>query len=74
VHEFLAEPVTAKALHERLASVLLNSPPMVKRDDHYGPAPRKLQRPPPDFQDLRRQGDPGAKAVASRRSTGQPRM
>jgi two-component system, chemotaxis family, chemotaxis protein CheY len=74
VHEFLAEPVTAKALHERLASVLLNSPPMAKRDDHYRPAPRKLQHPRPDFQDLQRQGDPGAKAVASRRSTGQPRM
>src|SRR5260370_41961688 len=63
-HEFLAEPVTAKALHERLASVLLNSPPMLQRDDHYGPAPRKVQHPRPDLHDLQRHGAPAATTSA----------
>jgi DNA-binding response OmpR family regulator len=31
VHEFLVKPVSGKALHERLVSVLLNPRPMVKR-------------------------------------------
>jgi len=61
VHEFLVKPVSGKALHERLASVLMNPRPMVMRGDYYGPAPRKLSRPTPE---------PGA----TRRSTGQPRM
>jgi two-component system, chemotaxis family, chemotaxis protein CheY len=61
VHEFLVKPVSGKALHERLASVLMNPRPMVKRGDYYGPAPRKLSRSTPE---------PGA----TRRSTGQPRM
>jgi two-component system, chemotaxis family, chemotaxis protein CheY len=39
VHEFLAKPVSGKALHERLVSVLLNPRPMVKRGDNYGPRP-----------------------------------
>src|SRR3984893_2059404 len=50
VHEFLLKPVSAKALYDRLVSVLLNPRPMVKRGDYYGPAPRKLPRPTPDFQ------------------------
>jgi CheY-like chemotaxis protein len=52
VHEFLVKPVSGKALYERLASVLLNPRPMVKRGDYYGPAPRKTLRPKPEYQDL----------------------
>jgi two-component system chemotaxis response regulator CheY len=40
VHEFLVKPVSGKALYERLASVLLNPRPMVKRGDYHDPAPR----------------------------------
>jgi two-component system, chemotaxis family, chemotaxis protein CheY len=57
VHEFLLKPVSAKALYDRLVSVLLNPRPMVKRGDYYGPAPRKLPRPTPDLQILERHGD-----------------
>jgi CheY-like chemotaxis protein len=42
VHEFLLKPVSGQALHARLASVLLNPRPMVRRGDYYGPQPRKI--------------------------------
>jgi two-component system, chemotaxis family, chemotaxis protein CheY len=42
VHEFLVKPVSGKALHERLLSVLVHPRPMVKRGSYYGPAPRAL--------------------------------
>jgi two-component system chemotaxis response regulator CheY len=42
VHEFLLKPVSAQALHARLASVLLQPRPMVHRGDYYGPQPRKM--------------------------------
>jgi two-component system chemotaxis response regulator CheY len=61
VREFLVKPVSGKALHERLASVLLNPRPMAKRGDEDRPAPRRLSRAAPA-------------AGASRRSTGQPRI
>src|SRR6267154_1475098 len=57
VHEFLVKPVSGKALHERLASVLLNPRPMVMRGDYYGPAPRKLGRRMPAVLDLEPLGD-----------------
>lgn len=43
VHEFLLKPVSAKALKERLVSVLLAPRPMVRRGDYYGPEPRTGQ-------------------------------
>ena len=48
VHEFLLKPVSSKALLDRIATVLLNPPPMVKRGDYYGPAPRPLSTYKPD--------------------------
>jgi two-component system, chemotaxis family, chemotaxis protein CheY len=57
VHEFLVKPVSGKALHERLASVLVNPRPMLKRGDYYGPAPRRLPGLAPDFQSPERQVD-----------------
>jgi two-component system chemotaxis response regulator CheY len=60
VREFLVKPVSGKALHERLASVLLNPRPMAKPGDEDTPA-RRLSRPAPA-------------TGASRRSTGQPRI
>ena len=62
VHEFLVKPVSGKALHERLASVLLNPRPMVKRGDYYGPAARQLRHPTRDFQNPEQQADPRAQA------------
>ena len=60
VHEFLVKPVSGKSLYERLASVLLHPRPMVKSGNYYGPAPRKLHLPTPDFQNL--DGDSRAQA------------
>jgi two-component system chemotaxis response regulator CheY len=47
VNEFLCKPVSAKALFERLISILLKPRAIVRRGDYYGPAPRV---PAPDPQ------------------------
>jgi two-component system chemotaxis response regulator CheY len=74
VHEFLLKPVSAKALQERLISVLPNPRPNVKRGDDYGPAPRRAARRAPDFHNLEPDGGRSMPAWASPRSTGRPRM
>jgi two-component system chemotaxis response regulator CheY len=40
VNEFLCKPVSAKALQERLISILLKPRETVRFGDYYGPAPR----------------------------------
>jgi two-component system chemotaxis response regulator CheY len=60
VHEFLVKPVSGKALYDRLASVLLNPRPMVKRGPYYGPAPRNLPRRASDTAKAMRADAPGA--------------
>jgi CheY-like chemotaxis protein len=42
VNEFLLKPVSAKALQDRIISVLAKPRPLVKSGDYYGPAPRKM--------------------------------
>jgi two-component system, chemotaxis family, chemotaxis protein CheY len=85
VHEFLVKPVSAQALYERLASVLLNPRPMAKRGGWYGPEARKMRRHTSDFQAAERQADsrlqpglqgrvPARKPQVDRKSTGGPRM
>jgi two-component system, chemotaxis family, chemotaxis protein CheY len=64
VHEFLLKPVSAKALYERLGSVLVNPRPMARRASYYGPAPRKLPRPTPEPQTLERHSEPRMQARA----------
>jgi len=44
VNEFLCKPVSAKALYDRLISILLKPRESVQLGKYYGPAPR---RPPP---------------------------
>jgi two-component system, chemotaxis family, chemotaxis protein CheY len=58
VHEFLVKPVSATALYERLASVLLHPRPMVRRGEPYGPAPRRLPRRVTNFPSPERQHEP----------------
>jgi two-component system chemotaxis response regulator CheY len=41
VNEFLCKPVSAKALQERLISILLKPRAFVRFGDYYGPVPRK---------------------------------
>jgi len=49
INEFLCKPVSAKALHDRLLSILLRPRASVKLGQYYGPAPRRPTSPtPPD--------------------------
>lgn len=41
VNEFLAKPVSAKSLLDRMLSIVANPRPMVRKGDYYGPEPRK---------------------------------
>jgi two-component system chemotaxis response regulator CheY len=41
VNEFLCKPVSAKALQERLISILIKPRESVRRGEYYGPAPRR---------------------------------
>jgi two-component system, chemotaxis family, chemotaxis protein CheY len=42
VNEFLIKPVSAKALFDRLVSIMTQPRPAVQLGDYYGPEPRKL--------------------------------
>src|SRR5271167_3949731 len=42
VHEYLIKPVSAKALYDRLVSIVMQPRPVVQLGDYYGPEPRKL--------------------------------
>jgi CheY-like chemotaxis protein len=66
VHEFLVKPVSGKALHERLLSVLVNPRPMVRRGSYYGPAPRSLPQRARDLQN-REPPRPSARPTGGRR-------
>jgi two-component system, chemotaxis family, chemotaxis protein CheY len=46
VNEFLCKPVSAKALFDRLISILLKPRESVWLGDYYGPAPRSPKRDP----------------------------
>ena len=45
VNEFLCKPVSAKALHDRLISILLKPREIVRVGNYYGPAPRNAAMP-----------------------------
>jgi CheY-like chemotaxis protein len=42
VNEYLIKPVSAKALYDRLVSIMMQPRPAVQLGDYYGPEPRKL--------------------------------
>src|SRR6201996_5160152 len=42
VHEYLVKPVSAKALYDRMVSIMLQPRPVVQLGDYYGPEPRKM--------------------------------
>ena len=49
VNEFLCKPVSAKALYDRIISILLKPRESVRMGDYYGPAPRRpANAPRPD--------------------------
>jgi len=49
VNEFLCKPVSQKALHQRLLSIVANPRASVQIGDYYGPAPRVPGRLPDDL-------------------------
>ncbi len=49
VNEFLCKPVSAKALLDRLVSILLKPRESVQFDGYYGPAPRRSMLTLPGF-------------------------
>jgi two-component system, chemotaxis family, chemotaxis protein CheY len=48
VNEYLTKPVSAKAIYDRLLSILTQPRPVVQLGDYYGPEPRKLFADPID--------------------------
>ena len=74
VHEFLVKPVSGQALYERLASVLLNPRPMVKRGEYYVPPRARCRAARPISKTRNGTAIPRRKPGSSPRSTGQPRM
>jgi len=56
VNEFLLKPVSSKALHARLFSILAKPRPMVQKGGHYVPEPRKISSYKPE-------SDPGLSEV-----------
>jgi YesN/AraC family two-component response regulator len=42
VNEYLTKPVSAKAIYDRLVSIMAQPRPVVQLGDYYGPEPRKL--------------------------------
>jgi two-component system, chemotaxis family, chemotaxis protein CheY len=42
VNEFLTKPVSAKAIYDRLISIMMQPRRVVQLGDYYGPEPRKL--------------------------------
>jgi DNA-binding response OmpR family regulator len=41
-HEYLLKPVSTRALHERIITILTVPRPFITLDGYYGPAPRKM--------------------------------
>ncbi len=42
VNEYLVKPVSAKALYDRLLTIMMQPRPAVQLGDYYGPEPRRL--------------------------------
>jgi len=53
VHEFLLKPVSSSALQARMLSVLTKPRNFVKRDDYYGPEPRRIASYKPEADNYR---------------------
>jgi DNA-binding response OmpR family regulator len=49
VNEYLLKPVSSKALHARIVSVLTKPRRIVKKGEYYGPEPRKLSAYKPEI-------------------------
>jgi len=45
VHEFLCKPISAKALHDRIAAIVLHPRPFIQSKGYFGPDRRRFQNP-----------------------------
>lgn len=43
IHELLCKPISAKALYQRIASVIMHPREFVKTPNYFGPAPRAIR-------------------------------
>ncbi len=43
IHELLCKPISAKALYQRIASIILQPRDFVKTAGYFGPAPREIR-------------------------------
>jgi DNA-binding response OmpR family regulator len=59
VNEFLAKPISARALYSRMMSLIANPRPFVRTATYFGPDRRRRDVGPPE-------------GVAERRGTGRP--
>lgn len=62
VNEFLAKPITARAVIERLHQIIDHSRPFIRTDDYFGPDRRRRNDPRYDGP-LRRSGDPKVREI-----------
>ena len=56
VNEFLAKPISAKALYQRVASIIDNPRPFVRSEGYFGPDRRRQDAGPPRGISERREG------------------
>ncbi|WP_082735846.1 response regulator [Polycladidibacter stylochi] len=52
VHELLSKPISAKALHQRITSVILQPRDFVKSAGYFGPAPRAMLHQPKSWRPI----------------------
>lgn len=45
IHEFVAKPVSARALHDRISAVVLNPRPFLRTKTYFGPDRRRFDLP-----------------------------
>ncbi len=48
VHEILRKPVSATALYQRIATIVMSERPFIKTDTYFGPEPRALPQNTPN--------------------------
>ena len=57
VHEFLAKPISAKALYQRFAAIIDNPRPFIRTKAYFGPDRRRQNVGPPRGMQERRDGE-----------------
>ncbi|SDQ85027.1 response regulator [Pseudovibrio sp. Tun.PSC04-5.I4] len=53
IHELLCKPISAKALYQRIASIILQPRDFVKTAGYFGPAPREIRGPKKSWNDTK---------------------